>query len=258
MMMNIPFYKFHGAGNDFIMIDNRKSILLTSSKIAQMCAPHTGIGADGLILLEQMPNVDFKMRYFNADGGEASFCGNGGRCAVAFAHYLQIIKKRCRFQAFDGCHQAEILEYAGYKWLVRLEMKKSAPIQIFEDGFFIDTGSPHFVVFCDDVHAVDVEMEGRKLRYDMRFKEGGTNVNFVMPFQEGIFVRTYERGVEAETLSCGTGITASACVYAMQKEKIGDAAIPVYTRGGRFQVELAPDQLWLVGPVELCFCGEKI
>jgi diaminopimelate epimerase len=255
-MKNMPFYKFHGAGNDFIMMDNRESISLKNSEIAQMCARHTGIGADGLILLEQLPNVDFKMRYFNADGGEASFCGNGGRCAVAFAHYLQIIQNSCCFQAFDGCHQAEILKYTEYEWIVRLEMKKATPIQIFEDGFFTDTGSPHFVVFCDDVHAVDVETLGRKLRYDLRF-EGGANINFVMPFLEGIFVRTYERGVEAETLSCGTGVTASACVYAAQKEKNSDVTIPVYTHGGRFQVELAPDQLWLVGPVELSFYGEK-
>ena len=253
--MKIPFYKFHGAGNDFIMLDNRNPITLSNSEIARLCAHHIGIGADGLILLEQQKDTDFNMRYFNADGSEASFCGNGGRCTAAFAHYLKIIDKHCSFNAFDGKHQAEILKYDENKWEVRLEMKKATPIQIFEDGFFTDTGSPHFVLFCEDVHAVDVEAEGKKLRYDERFKEG-TNINFVMPFQDGIFVRTYERGVEAETLYCGTGVTASAFVYAAQKKQWQEeAVIQVYTRGGCFQVELSPSKFWLVGPAELSFYG---
>jgi diaminopimelate epimerase len=254
-MMKVPFYKFHGAGNDFIMLDNRKSIALNNSDIVRMCARHTGIGADGLILLESQTDTDFQMRYFNADGSEASFCGNGGRCIVVFAHYLKMIGQRCCFKAFDGQHQAEILKYDVNKWVVRLEMKKATPVKIYEDGFFTDTGSPHFVTFCEDIHAVDVETEGKKLRYDSRFKEGA-NINFVMPFQDGIFVRTYERGVEAETLSCGTGVTASAFVYAAQKKEFNtEAIIPVYTRGGDFQVELTLSKFWLVGPVELSFCG---
>jgi len=258
-MIKINFYKFHGAGNDFIMLDNRHLIELNRSSIQAMCARHTGIGADGLILLEPQNGDDFCMRYFNADGNEASFCGNGARCIVAFAHYLKIIDHTCCFMAIDGHHQAEILAHeACNKWTIRLEMKKATPVIVFEDGFFTDTGSPHFVTFCKDVNEVDITTEGKKLRYDTRFSEGA-NVNFVMPFKDGIFVRTYERGVEAETLSCGTGVTAAAFIFATQQQKLtNQAIITVYTRGGCFQVELTPSQIWLTGDVTLSFCGTII
>jgi diaminopimelate epimerase len=261
----LPFYKFHGAGNDFVMIDNRTFDVFNNDTIAHICNRHLGVGADGLILLEEDTNSDFKMRYFNADGGEASFCGNGARCIVAFAHWLKIISKSCDFQAFDGIHHADILAHDGQQWQIKVEMKHASDIQTFEDGYFIDTGSPHFVVMTEDVHRLDVKGEGSRLRHDPRFAQG-TNVNFLMPYKDGIYVRTFERGVEDETLSCGTGVTASAIIYALKinKEKI-EKSIPVYTKGGAFVVEFIlnetqkkPQNIQLTGEVVFSFRGEVI
>ncbi len=231
------FYKYHGAGNDFVLIDNRtKSFEIDNNRIREICDRRLGVGADGLILLNVAGSegVDFEMQYFNSDGFEGSMCGNGGRCIVAFAKYLQIIGDKTTFAGVDGLHHATVISSAGNKSKICIQMKDVREIKSFEDGFFLDTGSPHMVKFVESVHDINVPEEGRNIRYDSRFADG-TNVNFV-EVQDGntIFVRTFERGVEDETLSCGTGVTASALVFAGQKD--GRQDILVNTRGGTFRV----------------------
>jgi diaminopimelate epimerase len=253
------FYKYHGAGNDFILIDNRtKSFLIDDSKIRLICNRRLGIGADGLILLNSSKEqgVDFEMQYFNSDGFEGSMCGNGGRCVVAFAQRLGIIDKETLFSGTDGLHKANILGMEGNKTEISIQMKDVPEIKSFDDGYFLDTGSPHVVKFVDNVHAVNME-EGRKIRHDVRF-EKGTNVNFVEVQKDNtIFVRTYERGVEDETLSCGTGVTASALAFAKQNNIL--SSVNVFTRGGTFCVHFKRNetiffQIYLQG--ETCFVFE--
>ena len=238
--MIIPFHKYQGAGNDFVLIDNRSErYKLNSQDVAALCHRKFGVGADGLILLENgNQSVDFSIRYFNSDGSEASFCGNGTRCAVAFAHHLQMISETCRLQAYDGIHTAAILEHRLQQYTIALKMNDVSEVVQYDTGFFLDTGSPHFVVFLkDNIADFDVVKEGKRLRNDPRFPSG-CNVNFMQCCQDGIYVRTYERGVEDETLSCGTGVTASAIVWAL-KNNYPDGAhiINVYTQGGNFKIE---------------------
>lgn len=264
MLVETTFYKFHGAGNDFIMIDNRESRFnLSVEQVKSLCNRRLGIGADGLILLEDSldAHTDFKMRYYNADGFEASLCGNGSRCVVAFAHYLKIINSQTRFNAFDGEHFAEIIHHQQYTWQIALSMQDLSQITVFSDGMFLDTGSPHFVVFCDSFQNIDIQKDGKQLRYDARF-QGGSNIDFCMPYQDGIFVRTYERGVEDETLSCGTGVTATAIAWAKKEQlKNGEHSFNIYTQGGKFAVSFTIiDNLFssicLKGPATLAFTGK--
>ena len=256
--MKLPFYKYQGTGNDFVMIDDRQKIFpCTDSKyIAFLCDRKIGIGADGLILLQKDSKTDFKMVYFNSDGNESSMCGNGGRCLVAFAHYLGIIGNTITFNAIDGVHTAEI----NNNDIVRLQMQDVANLREKQNYTFLDTGSPHHVQLVDNLAAMDVAKEGAKLRYGL-YGQKGSNINFVEPNGSNSFaVRTYERGVENETLSCGTGVTAVA--LAMHHAKKTDAKnVKMYVQGGELEVEFNVDangysNIFLIGSATMVFKGE--
>lgn len=270
--MKIPFYKYQGTGNDFVMIDQRQTQYLTrtdQTKIAQLCHRRFGIGADGLILLEQSEAIaaqgfDFEMIYFNADGREGSMCGNGGRCTVAFAHFLGVFERACRFLAVDGAHEARITE--GGDW-VELRMIEVENIETGNDYFLMNTGSPHYIVFVEDLKDINVYDAGREIRYSNRFRKEGINVNFVESdenIQEGthIEVATYERGVEDETFSCGTGVTAAAIAQYLQHPK-QPTCIDIVTKGGQLQVKFTPPSVteskftnvWLCGAATRVFEG---
>jgi diaminopimelate epimerase len=255
------FTKYHGTGNDFILIDDRNSVTdLSTSQIKQMCDRHFGIGADGLIIIRPSAGYDFEMLYYNSDGNRGSMCGNGGRCSVAFAHELGMLKDSTSFLAFDGRHEAKIISTQPY--IVSLHMADVKHIESGSDFIFLDTGSPHYVRFQSDVHKLDVLAEGRKIRYGDRFKGEGTNVNFVQPGNEQLFIRTYERGVEDETLSCGTGVTASV-IAAAEQEKIFSSPCQVDTPGGRLSVYFRKsgngyEDVWLEGEVVKVFSGEYL
>lgn len=215
----MKFYKYHGAGNDFLIADGRETrIDLDAEKIAALCNRHTGFGSDGVMVLEDSEDFDFRMRYYNSDGSGGMMCGNGGRCIVAFAADLGF--RHFRFEAPDGPHEAELISgeaaaFTNVPKIVRLGMKNvSGAMPYYGDGgcdWFLDTGTRHLVRFVDDIDKLDVVGEGHRLRYDSRFAPVGVNVNFVkVNTPRDIVVRTYEKGVEDETLACGTGITASA------------------------------------------------
>jgi diaminopimelate epimerase len=257
----MDFFKYHGTGNDFILIDNRdESILFSEEDIAKLCHRRFGIGADGLILLNSSEKFDFDMRYFNADGKEGTMCGNGGRCIVAFAQKLGLISKKCSFNSIDGIHNALILKETQDTIYVSLQMKDVQHHKLIDGNIFMDTGSPHYVIFSDDVSGMDVFQKGKKLRNDNKFNPEGTNVNFIEIQEKGIFVRTFERGVEDETLSCGTGVTASALAFAIENEK-NKGNIEIKTRGGRLNVKFEKNKnsfsnIWLEGPAQMVFSGK--
>lgn len=239
MNKKISFYKYQGAGNDFIILDNRNSIYnhLSQHEIAKLCDRRFGIGADGLMMLENHHTHDFQMVYFNSDGLPGTMCGNGGRCIVAFAKKLGIGKEKFSFWASDGVHQAEVISELDNQLLVKLQMKDVFTYNRQRSYFVIDTGSPHYVKFVEDVEGVNVVHEGRKIRYSPKFPEG-INVNFVEMTPTGLWVRTYERGVEDETYSCGTGSVASALAYSLlMKNPVGKLAINVLTKGGHLQID---------------------
>jgi diaminopimelate epimerase len=209
----LPFYKYHGTGNDFIIFDAFKDEIpkFSEHEIKQMCNRRFGIGADGIMILRKNQLQDFEMEYFNADGSGATMCGNGGRCIVSLAYKLGYIKKFTRFIASDGIHEANVLSQN----TIDLKMNDVNSVIMMDDGYFCDTGSPHYIRFVNDIEAIDVKHEGRKIRYSQKFAPSGTNVNFVQVVNSSyIKIRTYERGVEDETLSCGTGSEASALTYA--------------------------------------------
>ncbi len=256
--MKIHFYKYQGTGNDFVIIDDREKDFPVDNEslIRQICDRRFGIGADGFILLQEKPAYDFEMKYFNADGREGSMCGNGGRCTVAFARKLGIKKSGYHFWAIDGPHRA-IIKKDGW---VELKMQNVERVEKGEGYYFMDTGSPHHIVFTENVDEVNVVQQGRKIRYSERYKEQGTNVNFVELKTEGIRVVTYERGVEDETLSCGTGVTAAAVAYALQRKFQEPAEVEITAKGGDLSVRLQPSQkgfknIWLCGPAEFVFEG---
>lgn len=256
----MQFYKYQGTGNDFIMVDQRDKQYLTRADVAivrQLCDRRFGIGADGLILLQHHPDYDFEMVYFNSDGNESSMCGNGGRCLVAFAHRLGVFKNSCTFLAIDGEHEATI-STAG-DW-VELKMTDVKEVECGNDFYYLNTGSPHYVRFVEDLQAVDVVADGRAVRYNDRFRVEGTNVNFVEPNGMGIKVLTYERGVEDETLSCGTGVTAAAIAHYLQQDKKVATVIPIEAKGGKLSVRFEPKaeqftDVWLCGPATYVFEG---
>jgi diaminopimelate epimerase len=256
--MNIHFFKYQGTGNDFVILDNREGQFndLTTTQVQQLCDRRFGIGADGLMLLSTLAGYDFEMKYFNADGKAASMCGNGGRCLVKFASNSGIIKTSYRFRAVDGDHEAEI----DNNGVVCLRMNDVAKIDDLKGDHVLNTGSPHYVKMVRDVMAYRVVEEGREIRNSAPFQQEGINVNFVEQRNEDqIVVRTYERGVEDETLSCGTGVTAAALVN--YHNEVGFNDVTVFTRGGRLSVEFDRvdadhyENIWLCGPADFVFEG---
>lgn len=253
--MKISFHKYQGAGNDFIMLNMmEQSINLSSDIIAQLCHRHYGIGADGLITISPSEHQDFCMTYYNADGHEGSMCGNGGRATALFAYHEKIVSEKMSFDAFDGIHQATITDNN----IIKLQMMDVD--NIYSDGnhFFIDTGSPHYIEFREHIEDIDLNTVGREIRYN--YRKEGTNVNFLEK-KDGVYhIRTYERGVENETLACGTGVTAAAIAIAVNKN-ISGQWISLKAKGGVLSVylEKAPQgykHIWLSGEAKRVFHGE--
>lgn len=255
-MSTIHFYKYQATGNDFVIIDNRESKLTFSKdQIIQLCHPKFGIGADGLMLIENDSKVNFHLEYFNSDGSK-SLCGNGCRAAVQFASHLGLVNGQTTFNAFDGIHSAEILPSGN----IRLKMNDVANVKAIGDDFYIHTGSPHYIRFVEAIQDYAVFEEGKKIRYSQAFAPGGTNVNFVALLDDNtIFVRTYERGVENETLSCGTGITAAALAASF---KGYNSPVKIKSLGGDLSVEFKTSQsgtfqdIYLIGPAKMVFKGQ--
>ncbi|MCU7616124.1 diaminopimelate epimerase [Chryseobacterium sp. PBS4-4] len=251
----MEFYKYQGTGNDFVMIDNRSGEWndLSIKNIQKLCDRRFGIGADGLIKINAKEGVDFEVDYYNSDGSK-SFCGNGARCSVAFAHFLSIFKdNKTVFTAIDGLHEAEINQD-----IVKLKMGDVNDINIDGTDSVLDTGSPHYVKYVEDISNFNVFAEGNSIRNSENYKEKGINVNFVENISDDeIFVRTYERGVEDETFSCGTGVTASALTF-LQKSNL--TSIKVKTLGGDLKVYAEKNgnsfrEIWLEGPAKQVFKG---
>lgn len=261
--MKIHFYKYQATGNDFVVIDNRDGkIKLSIDQISRICDRRFGVGADGLMLIENDPNLNFNLKYYNSDGSE-SLCGNGSRAAVSFASRLGMINGKATFNAYDGGHEAELFP----EGTVKFKLNNVATVSKHGDDIFINTGSPHYIRFVKNVAEYPVVEEGRKIRYSDGFKPGGTNVNFVsLDDDNTIFVRTYERGVEDETLSCGTGVTAAALAASLHGYK---SPIRIKTLGGDLSVNFENGQngqagtssegfkeIFLSGPAKMVFEGD--
>lgn len=256
--MIIPFEKYHGTGNDFIIIDNRKNIFdPNNNKIIKfLCDRKYGIGADGLMLLNDNKEFDFEMKYFNSDGLEGTMCGNGGRCIVMFAKKIKLFNQETKFLTIDGIHYAEIRGST-------ISLKMNNVNSITGDGkyYMLNTGSPHYVTFRDNLDNIDVIKEGREVRNKEEFKPGGINVNFVKLQNSEVFLRTYERGVENETLSCGTGVIAAAIVSVFSGQ-IDRSNITIKTKGGELNVSFSNKKknefsdIILSGPAKFVFKGE--
>ncbi|MEO6759882.1 MAG: diaminopimelate epimerase, partial [Saprospiraceae bacterium] len=235
------FWKYQGAGNDFVMVDQRVRQDLSrqdTARIARLCDRRFGVGADGLILLQNQADYDFEMIYFNADGRESSLCGNGGRCIAAFARDLGLVQDQCSFLAIDGPHEARIkpAKDAAAYW-VELKMMDVPDLEQSDaDTYILNTGSPHYVHFVETVEGLDMVAAGRVVRYSERFREQGINVNLVEPTPTGLRIRTYERGVEDETLACGTGVTAAALAFAQRNPTFSAGEIGVHALGGNLSV----------------------
>lgn len=257
--MKIDFVKYQGAGNDFIIIDDyesdKDSSVLTVDNINRLCDRRFGIGADGLMILKNHADYDFEMVYYNSDGRVSSMCGNGGRCIVDMAYRKGIIDgSSCSFLAVDGPHKAKV-----NKDVIELEMTDVSHIECKKTNeFFLDTGSPHYVVVVSDLK-MDLVTEAHKIRYNPTYREEGTNVNFIKPITGGIEIRTYERGVEAETLACGTGVTAAALAYTREFEPEA-TRLEVIAQGGNLSVRFDKKgdgwtNIWLIGPAQRVFEG---
>lgn len=259
-MATYTFYKYQGAGNDFIIIDNRNLLFDKGDVdlVRRLCDRRFGIGADGLMLLQDTDGYDFEMVYFNADGREGSMCGNGGRCIVAFAKDRAIIGKKTDFLAVDGRHHAEIDDRQGR---VSLQM---IDVDVFNrdgEAYVLNTGSPHYVALVEGLARYPVVEEGRRIRNSERYRAAGINVNFVEPEGAGYFVRTYERGVEDETLACGTGATAVAIAMAAHEGKQGPLSVPIRVAGGNLNIRFERNgtsftDVFLEGPAKFVFKGE--
>lgn len=257
--MNVFFSKYQGAGNDFIMLDNRDGRYdsLTIEQIQWLCDRKFGIGGDGLIKINSHLSLDFEADYYNADGSK-SFCGNGGRCAVAFCHDLGMDVSEIIFLGYDGEHRATVIGKE-----IQLEMMDVHDVKIIDKNLEIYTGSPHYIHFSKQIENFDVYTYGKKIRYSDTYRKEGINVNIAEELGDNeLFVRTYERGVENETLACGTGVTACALAYAYKKNKTGDdILINVKVMGGRLAVRFNYDgtkftNVWLIGPGTFVFDGE--
>jgi diaminopimelate epimerase len=254
----MQFYKYQGTGNDFVIIDDRNQAFnLDTPAIAQLCHRRFGIGADGLMLLQMAEGYDFRMVYFNSDGTEGTMCGNGGRCLVRFAADLGIVQEKAHFIAVDGPHLAYITPST-----ISLQMQDVANIAQHDDDYFTNTGSPHVVRYVQQVQFTDVKNIGAAIRYAEAYQgQNGTNVNFVEKLDpQTLFVRTYERGVEDETYSCGTGVTAAALVSNTTKGM--PSPIQIKTLGGELAVQFEGNstdgftQIFLIGPAKHVFTGE--
>lgn len=262
--MKIPFSKYQGTGNDFVLIDQRSEKYIKHHEkgiIQRICDRKFGIGADGLILLESHPSYDYEMIYFNADGRTSSMCGNGGRCITAFANHLGLTPGAHKFMAIDGEHLSRFNEDAS----VSLKMNDVDSFKQGEDFFILDTGSPHYIIFVEDIDDIDVKSQGEAIRYSDEFKEHGINVNFVEIREAKLRVATYERGVEDETLSCGTGVTAAALAYyAYSKKDKGKHTINIETKGGSLSVDFSAtesgqfEEIWLNGKATKVFSGSYL
>ncbi|NCD69297.1 diaminopimelate epimerase [Mucilaginibacter agri] len=259
--MKLHFYKYQGAGNDFIMIDNRENRINHQNPafIAGLCDRRFGIGGDGIMFLENEPGYDFKMVYYNADGQPSSMCGNGGRCIVAFAKYLKVIGTETHFLAVDGPHYAKISE--GGDW-VSLQMIDVEDVSRDSEAYVLNTGSPHYVQLTTCLKDKDVYHEGYAIRNNTTYAEKGINVNFVEPADNGgYFVRTFERGVEDETYACGTGVTAVALAMAKHNGQTGDVTTPIKVLGGDLNIRFNNHgdrftDIFLEGPAKQVFEGE--
>ncbi|NOZ45294.1 MAG: diaminopimelate epimerase [Chlorobi bacterium] len=257
--MQVTFYKYEGAGNDFIMLNNLQQDLTTylfANNIQKLCDRHFGIGADGLICIEKDTENDFAMRYFNADGNEGTMCGNGGRCIVAFAKFLGLIEKEARFKAIDGIHYAKIDKNE----IVELQMSDVSEISIYNDYFVLNTGSPHLVKYVKSLNTLNVYKEGKIIRNSKKYATEGINVNFLEQYGDEVRIRTYERGVENETLACGTGSVASAIVTKLNSEN-GVHKVKIKTKGGYLFVSFIKQDsffknVFLTGPAKFIFKGQ--
>lgn len=257
-MKTLQFYKYQGTGNDFVMVDNRDLQFQKNGElISKLCDRRFGIGGDGLILLEndsENSDVDFKMVYYNSDGNESTMCGNGGRCLVAFAHFLDIFEEKCTFNAIDGLHEAEI-----HNGIVKLKMIDVNHIGKDGDATIMNTGSPHYVKYVEDLEDFEVYQRGYEIRNSSTYGFEGINVNFVEKISnDELFVRTYERGVEDETYSCGTGVTAAALTYLQNNDK---DSVKIKVLGGNLKVYAEKDgenfnNIWLEGPAKQVFKGK--
>lgn len=256
--MHISFTKYQGTGNDFVMLDNRSGVYnqVDVKEVIALCDRRFGIGADGVIKLNAHKDFAFEMDYFNSDGSK-SFCGNGARCTVAFANLLGIETKRVSFVGIDGEHTASSTEIG-----VSLQMKDVSEVSEIGADYFVHTGSPHYIQFVSNVSETDVFIQGKHIRFNDTYKTDGTNVNFVEVISSNkLFVRTYERGVEDETLSCGTGVTAAAIAFAFQAQLTGQQTIAIRTLGGNLSVSFERNEnkftnVYLEGPAIAVFKGE--
>jgi diaminopimelate epimerase len=258
--MKIHFYKYQGAGNDFILVDNRQNIVdhHNVKLIAKLCDRRFGIGGDGIMFLQTKDGYDFEMVYYNADGQPSSMCGNGGRCIVAFAKFLGIINTDTDFLAVDGPHHAKISETGDW---VSLQMIDVNIITNDGDAYVLNTGSPHYITLATDLANKDVYTEGHAIRNNDTYRANGINVNFVEPKDNGYFVRTFERGVEDETYACGTGVTAVALAMAKHHNQTGTIETPIKVLGGDLNIRFDYDgitftNIFLEGPAKLVFEGE--
>jgi len=257
MTSKVRFSKYQGAGNDFILVDNRELSFDRSNEslVAKLCDRRFGIGADGLMLLQSKENYDFEMIYYNADGREGSMCGNGGRCIVAFARDLGIITDKTVFLAVDGLHHASLKAD-----LVNLQMIDVKDFHRDGNAYILQTGSPHYVEFVTNLKDKNVFHDGYTVRNNDTYGKDGINVNFIEPEGEGYFLRTFERGVEDETYACGTGATAAAMAVALQKDLEGDITIPIRVLGGQLYISFHKSgphftNVFLKGPAQFVFEG---
>lgn len=257
----VNFCKYQGAGNDFILIDNRKKEFDTNPEyVKRLCDRRFGIGADGLMLLEEDKDSDFYMRFYNSDGYEGTMCGNGGRCIVAFAHRLGIAKDSTTFNAPDGLHTAKIADKGSYL-LVNLKLNDVDDVNVGNGYYFLNTGSPHYVQFIEHMESFDVVGEGRRIRHSQLFAPEGTNVNFAEVKGDQILIGTFERGVEDETLACGTGATATAIAASIHTDS-GKNKYHIKAKGGDLKISFEKKadgkyrNIWLEGPATFVFEGD--
>jgi len=258
--VKIRFYKYQGAGNDFILVDSRKNLVNHHDPklIAHLCDRRFGIGSDGIMFLQDKPGYDFEMIYYNADGQPSSMCGNGGRCIVAFAKFLGVIDTETNFLAVDGPHHAKIS--ANGDW-VSLQMIDVNEISQDKDAYVLNTGSPHYIEMATGLKDKNVYRDGYAIRNNDTYKAKGINVNFVEPLNDGYFVRTFERGVEDETFACGTGVTAVALAMAKHNHQTGKLNTPIKVLGGDLNIRFETDgtnfsNIFLEGPAVKVFEGE--